>query len=163
MSVKKLPNLELLEKLFFYDKKTGNVIRRISTSPNACVGDVLSCFCKKGYRRVRINNKYYYVHRIVWKLFYKEEPPEIIDHINRNKSDNKIKNLRKATKEINQQNQDLPKNNTSGYRGVFKPKHLKGKYRAVIGVNGKYISLGVFGKKNEAIAARTAAEKKYYA
>lgn len=85
----------------------------------------------------------------------------IIDHINRNKLDNRKQNLRIANKKVNSINRDLQSNNTTGHAGVHFNKN-NGKWNARVKVNGKVIWLGSFQTKEEAIAARQAGEEKYY-
>lgn len=83
------------------------------------------------------------------------------DHTNRNKLDNRERNLRTVTNRINQLNRGLSKNNTSGYKGVYWRKERK-KWRAQIGIDNKYIYLGHFSDLSNAILARKNAEKIYY-
>lgn len=85
----------------------------------------------------------------------------VIDHINRNKLDNRRKNLRICTKGINALNSKLRSDNTSGYRGVSWDKS-KGKWFAHIGVNGENTYIGRYKTKIEAIRAYREARKKYY-
>lgn len=85
----------------------------------------------------------------------------IIDHINRNKLDNRKSNLRIATYSVNAINRGLQSNNTTGYAGVhFNKKNQN--WNARVKVKGKVICLGTFPTKEEAIAARLAGEEKYY-
>jgi len=86
----------------------------------------------------------------------------ITDHINRDKLDNRRKNLRNANKSINSINRANPVNNTSGYKGVYWDKFNK-KWRAEIKVNYKKISLGRYKNIVDAISARRGAEKTYHA
>lgn len=86
---------------------------------------------------------------------------ENADHINQNGLDNQRSNLRPATYKQNAENQDIRKNNTSGYKGVCWHKRTS-KWRAQIGHNRKQIHLGYFNKKEDAIKARKQAEKKYF-
>ena len=87
-----------------------------------------------------------------------------IDHINGNKLDNRRENLRVVSASVNQANRKrLNKNNTSGMRGVsFTAHSAKKPWKAQIMANKKQIYLGLFATKKEAIAARVAAEVKYY-
>lgn len=85
----------------------------------------------------------------------------IIDHINRNKLDNRKCNLRIATASVNSINKGLQSNNTTGHAGVHLNKK-SGTWNARVKVNGKVIWLGAYPTKEEAIAARQAGEEKYY-
>ena len=75
--------------------------------------------------------------------------PDILDHIDGNKLNNRIENLRECTEVQNCYNAKTPKNNTSGIKGVSWSKRLK-KWRAQIQVNGKKKSLGFFFDKEVA-------------
>ena len=85
---------------------------------------------------------------------------EIVDHINRNKLDNRKCNLRITNQKVNGINSKLNSRNTSGYKGVRLNKH--GSWVASITVNRKNIYLGSYKTKDEAIKAREAGEEKYY-
>ena len=82
-----------------------------------------------------------------------------IDHINREKLDNRKENFRYATKSENRINSKIRTDNTSGIQGV---RFEQGKWRARISVNGKYVHLGMFDNFQEAVKTRLEAEKKYY-
>lgn len=84
-----------------------------------------------------------------------------VDHINRCKYDNRLSNLRVATRAQNNINHGLSKCNTSGYVGVSYVKS-KGKFRSYITVNGKQISLGLYDTVELAYNARLKAEKEYF-
>lgn len=86
-----------------------------------------------------------------------------IDHRNRNKLDNRTKNLRIVTRSRNVFNSWLQKNNSTGHRGVFYEKKNESKpWLAKIGVRKKQVYLGNFKTKKEAISAYTQAAKRYY-
>ena len=93
-------------------------------------------------RSVEIDHKSYSVHRLVW-LMHHGVLPEFLDHINGNKLDNRIENLRPATKSQNNQNKRLYSNNTSGVKGVCWHKRIK-KWQVNVRVNGKQKSFGFF-------------------
>lgn len=101
-------------------------------------------------------------HRLVWCYYYGKWPEsnKVIDHINGNHYDNTIENLRLVTQSENNKNLSTPKDNTSGHIGVGWVK-LSRKWRATIRANGKYMHLGTFNNKEDAIKARKEAEKKY--
>ena len=84
------------------------------------------------------------------------------DHVNRNKLDNRKKNLRIASKSLNSINRGLRKDNTSGYKGVGWMEKRK-KWYASIMINQKSKSLGYFNIMQDAILARQVAERKYHA
>lgn len=97
-------------------------------------------------------------------LFHKEvtgTKSEIIDHINRNKLDNRKENLRIADKRINTINRELQPNNTTGHKGVYLDKRYN-TWFARITVLGETIHLGTYKTKEEAIRARIEGEEKYY-
>ena len=71
-----------------------------------------------GYVRIRYNKKLYKAHRIAWLLYYGTDAPPLIDHINGNKSDNRITNLRAANKSENTTNSKAHKDNKLGYKNI---------------------------------------------
>lgn len=85
----------------------------------------------------------------------------VIDHINRNPLDNRRENLRIVTPQQNCMNKSIQPNNTSGVPGVSWRKD-RNKWRAFISIDGKQIALGLYKRKEDAIAARKAAEEKYF-
>lgn len=108
-----------------------------------------------GYAHGKINGRLARFHRHLFDF-----PKETIDHINRDKLDNRKCNIRLCTQKENSRNLSIAKNNTSGVTGVSKTKH--GKWRSRIMVNRKYIHLGNFKTLEEAKEARMKAEIKYF-
>lgn len=106
--------------------------------------------------QVRVLGKSYYLHRIIWKMIYNEDP-DVIDHIDGNPLNNRIDNLRNCSVRQNSLNQKLFKNNTSGITGVSWSKCMK-KWEAYIWNNCKKISLGHFTNKEEAVKVRKQSE-----
>ena len=111
-----------------------------------------------GYGAVRIGKQIYKAHRIIF-MFVHGYLPDMLDHRDGNKMNNNITNLRPATNQENQRNAQLRVNSTSGITGV---NFYKGKWRAYIYVDSQQIYLGRFLVKDLAIAARRAAQKKYF-
>jgi HNH endonuclease len=111
-----------------------------------------------GYRRILFRYKRHYTHRLIYLMHHGEFDGEI-DHIDCDKSNNKIENLRLATRGENTRNIKIPRDNTSGAKGV---SFTSGKYRAKIKVNNKQIHIGSFNSMHEASQAYASASKKYH-
>lgn len=139
--------VDLLNHLFEYDKETGNLIWKRQQSNRIAAGDIAGSLCR-GYVYVGINGKKHRAHRIIF-LMHKGYLPKTIDHINGDKLDNRIENLRAATVGQNQHNRKTNANNTSGYKGVWWNKASK-KWAAGIKLEGKRIHLGYFDNVEEA-------------
>jgi hypothetical protein len=148
--VRSLPSRLRINELFVYDN--GKLFNRIDRW-RARAGQEAGTFCEDGYRYIRVDRKQYLAHRIIWKLLYGEDPEEI-DHINGNRSDNRITNLRSVSRLENMRNRKRASDNTSGVTGVFWYK-ARSKWRATISQK----ILGNFNKFEDAVAARKQAEK----
>jgi hypothetical protein len=113
-----------------------------------------------GYIVVRFKEKRFLAHRLIWWLYMREQP-EIIDHKDRNRSNNRISNLRRATTQLNAVNSGIPSHNKSGAKGVSWIK-AKGKWRADIKVNQRPIHLGYFDTIEAASEAYTIAARRHF-
>jgi len=109
------------------------------------VGEVAGYIHPKGYRVISVHGYQYKAHRLVF-LYHHGYIPEFIDHINGIKDDNRIENLRPATKAENCRNTGTPKHNSSGVKGVSKAPRLE-TWRARLSVNGKLFQVGGFKTK----------------
>lgn len=109
-----------------------------------------------GYRRIKINGALYLAHRLAWLYVNGEWPESEIDHIDRNRANNSIANLRKATRSENQRNKPTYRNNQSGCKGVHWHKQHR-KYVAVIQHQKRRIHLGLFRTLEDAANAYRAA------
>lgn len=111
-----------------------------------------------GYARTMIDGHGVFMHKVIMNDI---DNKFTIDHINRNRLDNRKNNLRYATIQENSFNQSIYKNNTSGVASVRYNKN-KNKWEADIQIHRKRIYLGAFKTKEEAIEARKIAEEKYF-
>jgi len=115
-----------------------------------------------GYVSIKINNRHYQSHRLAWLIIHGEWPPKDLDHIDGDPSNNRIANLRLATRQENTRNVGLRKTNSTGVPGVYWNKNA-GKFASHISDDAyKKIHLGLFPTLAEAAAARSAAEIKYF-
>lgn len=140
-----------LTEFLDYNKESGVFVWKVKTR-NKNIGDVAGNTNWRGYTSIWINGNVYYAHRIAWAICNGEWPPKDVDHINENKSDNRICNLRSASRSENMLNRSKNKNNTSGMKGVSFCK-CTGKWRAQLIANGKRVNIGRFQSKEQAMNA----------
>jgi len=143
-------DFEYFSSLFSYDKITGNLVRVKNVRSRAKAGDIVGTDHPDGYLSVEVDSKGYLVHRVVWLLYYGSWPDGMLDHADGNRKNNKITNLRLATRAQNSQNAKLRKDNSSGVKGVSWHKHV-GKWFVRVQANGKRISVGYFDSFDEAV------------
>jgi hypothetical protein len=149
---------EELREILDYSPETGHFYWR--QSQNAVhSGQIAGCMHHSGYRVINIKQRQYQAHRLAWLYVHGFWPPEQIDHINRVKDDNRIANLRLATRSQNMMNRNL--RNKAGYRGVHRNSKSTG-YNAYIKRNGRSTYLGYFETAEQAYEARLKAERKLF-
>jgi len=149
-----LPPIDELRKRLAY-RSDGVLIWKRPLSHNIKPGDLAGTINNKGFVHVQFNKFKIVAHRIVWAIIKREDPLELqIDHINENKQDNKIANLRKATKKQNACNQKAVK-------GYYFSKRQK-KWKAAIRLNGKKKHLGYFDTEQQAREAYLRAKEKLH-
>ena len=139
---------EYLKSILHYNPETGLFTWKVTLTNNAPFGSIAGCPVQ-GYITIGINKKLYRAHRLAWLYMYGCFPIDILDHINRDRADNKISNLRLANKQQNAYNCQVHKNNTSGFRGVSWHK-ASNKWRATCSLQGKSYNLGVYITAEEA-------------
>ncbi len=142
---------EQLRAMLNYAPETGVFTRRIG-GPGISAGDVAGSLDSNGYRRITLGYRSYYAHRLAWFYVHGDWPATSIDHLNLVRDDNRLANLREATKSENMRNCRKHSNNKSGFKGVCWDRGA-GKWRAYIVVEYKQTHLGVFDTAEEAHAA----------
>ena len=154
---------EQASEMFEYDPATGNLlwsekarlVSRVGTdrglwkrSPGGVAGTVNG----RGYINISFNGARYLAHRVVWLLRTGEWPKDQIDHINKNRADNRLENLRPATNRSNHANRT---NNSSGHVGVMWEK-ARSRWKAYARVGYRMHNIGRYSTVEEAVEARKA-------
>ena len=147
------PSESELSELFYYNFETGQLFRKKTVSHNAKKDSAVGAKNNMGYLVVNIKKTIFLVHRIIAILNGIDIENKSLDHINGNKLDNRLINLRVVEQSENTRNRVIGKNNTSGEMGVYLCKKTN-KWYAQITKNKKTWSSIKFANKNDAIAAR---------
>lgn len=146
-------SVEWLKHYLIYDPDTGVFRWRIDMGRRYKAGRIAGHVNpRKGYRRIMIEQKAYPAHHLAWLWTYGKFPKDEIDHINLNEDDNRISNLREATRSQNNGNRGISPKNSSGFKGVwYEPKSSRNKpWRAKVKHNGIQYYLGNFTTPEEA-------------
>lgn len=143
--------LQLVCDRIEYSPETGRMKWK-STIGRAKEGFDAGTINRSGYIRIQTRVFSIMAHRLAWFIYYGKLPGDEIDHINGIKSDNRISNLREATRSLN--NQNLVKSRSKGILGINIPGvhfHKKtGKFQVSGTVNGKRVYIGLFGNLKDA-------------
>ena len=138
-----------LMALLNYDPDTGIFTWKVKRK-SVNIGDVAGNAKKTdGYMRIKINGSQYYCHRLAWLYIHGSFPESQIDHINNDRSDNRISNLRCANYQTNAFNRKPSSRNIHGMQGI-RPNRYATKWQATIKISGKNIFIGTFDTKEEA-------------
>jgi hypothetical protein len=129
-----------LKELLEY--KQGVLIAKTKYADKVIVGKAVGCMNSLGYIQVRIKNKTYYAHRLVF-LYHHGFLPESVDHIDGNKSNNRIENLRAASLHQNNYNVKTPQSNKSGVKNVHWNKK-NNNWNVTLAANNKSMYFGAF-------------------
>lgn len=141
--------LELLNELFYYSD--GSLYRKKTTQKNVQIHKKVGTVNTAGYVVVNLHNKVYLVHRLIYWMQHKYLP-KYIDHIDGNRTNNQLNNLRAATNQENICNSKLRKNSASGIKNVRFDSKLK-KWVVRFTVHYKPIHIGVYKDLDDAINA----------
>ena len=172
-----LPDADILRSLFRYEAETGFLYWRARTVKNYCLTSRLPesvvsawnerfagqrCFVRTdrhGYCCGNLCGERRVAHRVIWKMVHGVDP-EHIDHINGDRSDNRLENLRSVPPFENALNKRLRRDNKSGVHGV---RYMPGLqvWRAQITFSGQMMRLGDFAEFESAVLARRQAEARF--
>lgn len=150
---------EYLKSILDYDLDTGIFTWKVNKSQRTKIGDVAG-WLYNGYREIEIDNKKYKAHRLAWLYVNGGMPKNLIDHIDGNRSNNKISNLREATYQENNENYKTPKTNKSGVKNVSWYKNL-GKWVVSISIRKTKKTIGYFDNLEFAELVAIEARNKY--
>lgn len=151
---------ERLKEILHYNCETGVFKNTITRSPKNIKGETCGNINNNGYTCMMIGRRMYFAHRLAWLYIYGYHPENYIDHINRNRSDNRLSNLREVSNQCNSRNSKVSSNNKTGVKGVSWKKNCN-KWVAQITVNRRNIVVGMSEDFIESVKFRWEAEKKY--
>jgi hypothetical protein len=153
---------EKLRELLDYDPATGEFRWRERVGFGArFTGKVAGTRSKRGYFHIWHAGRQYLAHRLAWLHVHGVWPEGDLDHRDMDKSNNRIENLRPATRSQNSANRGAPKHNSSGLKNVQWHRAAR-KWTASITVNYQKVYLGLFDSRAGAIAAHVAAAEKHF-
>lgn len=141
-----------LKRLLSFNPESGIFNRLISFTKAFPVGSVAGREDRDGYLRITVNGRVYFSHRLAWFYVYGEWPSGNIDHIDMNKKNNRIDNLRHANLFENARNKGKLITNKCGYKVVSKNSRCN-TWRSTITANKKTIYLGSFKNIEDAAIA----------
>jgi hypothetical protein len=144
-----------VKELFLY--KDGSLFWQTHRSGVRADG-VAGCPNGRGYLLVRVDGKPYKAHRLVFLYHHGYMPENDVDHIDRDRSNNKIENLREVSRSCNMRNSTQQNSTSSGVKGITWDKAHQ-KWQAKIKANGTTKYLGIYSDFTEAVAHRLAAEQ----
>jgi hypothetical protein len=149
-----------LAELFNFDPDAGIFTKKMKKKGGARHGQPVGTITELGYTRINCDGRLFYAHRLAWLWVTGQMPEMEIDHVNGNRSDNRIGNLRHVDHSTNQQNRRRApaSNKSTGVLGVYFDKD-RGKYQAGLFVDGKRKSLGRFDSLDDASAAHLSAKR----
>jgi hypothetical protein len=149
-----------LRELLHYDPLTGLFTRLVAAS-NAPAGSAAGSLANIGYLRISVDGARYLAHRLAWLYVHGEWPQQEIDHINGDKIDNRIANLRDASRGVNCQNiRAARRDSKTGLLGVYE---RRGRFTACIEVSGRTVTLGDCATPTEAHAVYLQAKREFHA
>ncbi len=150
------PTLERVRQLLRYNPVNGEWRWRIKPAQRILAGSIAGCVRPNGYRMIGFDNGFHQSSRLAFLVMTGSWPTKFIDHINRDRSDDRWANLREASAQQNQRNRPP----LSGYKGVS--LHRSGRFRARINVNEREVALGFFNDPADAARAYDDAARRHF-
>ncbi|MDH4566199.1 HNH endonuclease [Pseudomonas sp. BN414] len=147
-----------LKEVLHYNPETGNFTWLVNKR-RAKAGDTAGSIITYGYILIRVDQTRQLAHRLAWFYVHGRWPDGDIDHVNGITSDNRIANLREATRAENLKNAKVSARSSTGVKGVSR---CSGKFRATIRFDGRRVHLGLFNSIEEAEAAYKEAAEKHH-
>ena len=142
----------------YFDYKDGELFWKVSTNTKIKVGQKAGGVGR--YATVKVQNKLFALHRVIFAMHHGYIPKEV-DHIDCNKLNNRIENLREVSRTQNQQNRKIQKNNTSGSKNVYWHKRSN-TWQVQLRFNGKVKWIGNYENLELADLVAKEARSKYH-
>lgn len=158
--------VERLRELVHFDPETGIFTRRVRTAQRHQVGDRADFLITRGpnagYYRVSIDSQRFMAHRVAWLHVHGRWPDHDIDHIDGNRGNNQLSNLRDVRNVVNRENMRGPRaDNSCGYLGVVFHAQSN-RWRARIQSHGRTSHLGMFDTPQQAHEAYVLAKRRIH-
>jgi hypothetical protein len=150
---------ERLREVLAYDPETGVLTWRVDRGPGTRRAGKSAGCPKEGYLRIMVDGRHYYAHRLAWLYVNGAWPAAFLDHVNMDGTDNRIANLREATKSENACNKGAHRDNSSGIKGVTRQGS---RWQVNITKGGRFMYVGLFKTAEEARAAYAAAALEHH-
>lgn len=151
-----LPACSRLNELLRYDPESG-LLYWLMRRGGKSVGDAAGSLGGRGHLTITIDGRKYYAHRVIWKIVHGDDPKAEVDHRDRSRAGNKLRNLREATRSQNCAN--VTSRNKGRKKGAYP---VKNGFCSKIRSGGKTIHLGTFSTEEEASAAYFARAVQFY-
>lgn len=144
---------QLLKHFLNYDPETGYFTWCVRTSNRINIGTIAGTVDTNGYLRIRVCGKVRAAHRLVWLYVHGYFPEGDIDHVDGNRLNNALNNLRECNRSQNLLNKPIQDNNVTGVKGVCWDKRKK-LWEAYAKQKGVKIRLGMYKNFDDAVRAR---------
>lgn len=162
---KHLPPLNIVRDRLSYDAETGTLTWRSRAGTHArwntrYAGRPAGTVTDRGYIAISIDGRFYKAHRLAWYAHHGTLPAGFVDHVNGDKTDNRLANLRDVPHQTNMRNQRLRSDNTTGVPGVYR-RSDGGWYAQGRTLDGRNKHIGNFASFEDAASARSEFQRRH--